>query len=241
MIALSSIAKPVYLDIKNSAFGLRQALLSHSGMTEGIVSAKRDLRELGCITSPSFTAMARSWGNESYAVDFNFIDTLGRYLMERRPRTVLETGSGLSTIILSIYGAVLGFQTVALEHGKLWQLAASKELARNKELLGEAEVLHRPLVDFGRYKWFDIRGGELPSSIDFVLCDGPQATTKGGRSGLIPNVRDRLSHDALVIMDDGARPGEQALAKSWCADYGLSMLSYYDRGRGTIVLSAPRH
>jgi hypothetical protein len=63
----------------------------------------------------------------------------------------------------------------------------------------------------------------LPHDICLVLCDGPPAKTKGGRYGLLPILRPRLSPDALILVDDYKRSDEKGIVDRWLNEFGGSL------------------
>jgi hypothetical protein len=43
------------------------------------------------------------------------------------------------------------------------------------------------------------------------VCDGPKGTTRGGRYGLAPVMKDRLAPGCIVLLDDTSREAERAI------------------------------
>ena len=60
-----------------------------------------------------------------------------------------------------------------------------------------------------------IQPNSMPDKFGLVICDGPPGNTIGGRYGLIPVMRTRLSKGTLILLDDASRPDEQNIAERW--------------------------
>jgi len=127
----------------------------------------------------------------------------------------VECGSGLSTVVLGVYAEALDRRWWALDQHPPWAERVSDSLDRLG--LGAARVLDAPLTAYDGYEWYRIPP-ELPAAIDFVLCDGPPADGERiqlARYGLVPTLGDRFSDDITILLDDAARPGEQAVLDLW--------------------------
>jgi hypothetical protein len=62
----------------------------------------------------------------------------------------------------------------------------------------------------------------MPGVFDLVICDGPPGTTKGGRYGLVPIMRERLKPGCAILLDDAGREQERAIADRWKTELGAS-------------------
>lgn len=152
-----------------------------------------------------------------WPIDATFAAELDRRLQLRKPRVIVEVGSGASTAILAAYAqAHEGVKVISLEHD---QQHAARTLAL-LERLGLAEhadihlrPLHAPLSLPG--PWY--ANDDLPSMIDFVLVDGPPERL-GGRAAVLPALWDRLlkgSGGWELWLDDADRPGERQAVETW--------------------------
>jgi predicted O-methyltransferase YrrM len=143
-----------------------------------------------------------------------------------RVSTILECGSGSSTVWFAL----------ALEQrgtpGWIVSLESSSEYADETrgrlEELGlahRAAVLTAPLVDLdmpGRatQPWFDrsVLSDDV-TGVDLLFVDGPVAdVAPEARYPALPVLADRLSDDALVLLDDASRPDERHITELWCAE-----------------------
>lgn len=162
---------------------------------------------------------------------------------DRRPTTVVECGSGLSTVVLAHAQRSLGIdgRVIALEHDEHYA-HLTRELLVRHGLTERATVLHAPLVDVQvegvAYRWYDLSGLADVTAIDLLFVDGPPAKVgANARFPAYPLLRNRLSADAAVVLDDANRPDEEKIVHAWLAFDGDLRASRFATTRGTAVLT----
>ncbi|MGH2953553.1 MAG: class I SAM-dependent methyltransferase [Solirubrobacterales bacterium] len=139
-------------------------------------------------------------------------------------REVVECGSGVSTIAIARRLAAVGDgRLCALEHDRGWA-AEIRGRIEAEGLAGRARVIEaslgeHPLARPG-CRWYSQAAlADLPASgIELLLVDGPPAGDPGlerSRYPALPALADRLAGDALVVLDDIDRPGEQWVLGAW--------------------------
>ncbi|HEV7751288.1 MAG TPA: class I SAM-dependent methyltransferase [Baekduia sp.] len=131
--------------------------------------------------------------------------------------TIVECGSGVSTIILARLLRQRGAGTVvALEHDAAWAQRVA-DLLRREELHEQARVVHAPLE--GDPPWYATEAlAGLPKDVDLLIVDGPPAYAAGEelrRAPALAHFESRLTPGATVVLDDLARPGERAVLAGW--------------------------
>jgi len=178
----------------------------------------------------------RAWDNPIWSLG---TELLSRLAEEARfvEGPILECGSGLSTLIMGAVTHGTATQVWALEHDARWAARVGDALKRHG--LTSVTLVHAPLENYGEYAWY---GREvvrrLPADIGMVVCDGPPGHTLGGRYGLLPLTRPMLRPGCVVLLDDLARPAEQAIFARWCDELGVKGLQEgRDRPYGRLVLS----
>jgi predicted O-methyltransferase YrrM len=148
----------------------------------------------------------------------------------RRPRLVVECGSGASTVIagLALRRAGAG-RLVSFEHDASYA-AQTREWLRAHDLDGICEVIVAPLAPVDargeRISWYDAAplDAALTEPIDLLVIDGPPGRPgELARYPALPLLGSRLAKGARVLLDDGDRPEERAIGARWCAEDGLSM------------------
>lgn len=169
---------------------------------------------------------------------------LARFLylevVEQGRRAVLECGSGSTTVILAYACRSVGKgRVVALEHNPRFASATRKMLAE-RGLSEWAEVVDAPLteveIDGGTRLWYD--PAAIPDqSFDLLLVDGPPGTVgPQARYPAVPLVFDRLTDDAMVVLDDARRADERAIGERWAAEYQGFGIEWFTHDHGTLVL-----
>jgi Methyltransferase domain len=144
---------------------------------------------------------------------------------------ILECGSGISTVVVGVVARRAGNALISLEHSAWW----SRNVRWSLKMAGVTEIDYRirPLRFYDGYDWYD--AGALPSDIALVICDGPPATSRSGRYGLMPLLNDHLAADARVFLDDYDRPSEVAVVKRWSDEYGWTLERAYVSAKGQFA------
>ena len=84
-------------------------------------------------------------------------------------------------------------------------------------------------MDHGDFDWYDVEAVNIPNGIGLVVCDGPKGTTRGGRNGLAPVMKDRLARGCIVLLDDTSREAERAIIERWCAELPAQVVDVSER------------
>ena len=146
---------------------------------------------------------------------------LCREILYRRPHTVIELGSGSSSVLIGrcLEQLDAGGRLISLEHHEEWCQDSREKIAR-LGLEKWVTIIHAPLVEHSGFPapWYDLSG--LPDdveAIDLVLVDGPEGGSRSplARYGAFPALRDRLAPDALFLVDDALRSGEKEVVARW--------------------------
>ncbi|GGK89624.1 O-methyltransferase [Mangrovihabitans endophyticus] len=137
----------------------------------------------------------------------------------RRPRLVLELGSGASTVWMAYALEAVGGRLVSLDHDAEYARRTRAALAEHS-LGAIAQVREAPLtpvtVDGRSYSWYDTAElGDL-TGVELLLIDGPPAATgPDARYPAMHVVSDLLAPSATVVVDDADRNDEQAAVRRW--------------------------
>ncbi|CAN5591255.1 hypothetical protein BH23CHL8_BH23CHL8_20180 [soil metagenome] len=195
------------------------------------------LRELLALEHP--LPATRHW-----AASPDLLVELVRIIDRSRPLSVVELGSGVSTIVMAARLKAMGQgRLVALEH----EASYAEETRQNLALQGlddVATVLDAPLADVrvgeAEWRWYSLPEEGLPSSIELLLVDGPPGDTGPlARYPALPQLAPRLAPGATIVMDDADRPDEREAARRWQAERPGLSLRHLPLESGAFVLRLP--
>lgn len=172
------------------------------------------------------------WGG--WALDRHTAHELAAYLHTTQPRVVVESGSGMSTVILAEYAARIGAQVVSLEHQPRYAEDTEQAL-RERGLSQYADVRLSHLVDVatpaGARPWYS---APVPEGIDFALIDGPPAAVK--RTAALYALWPHLADQWTAWVDDADRDGERRAVALWESTLGVHV-TYVGLPKGLIRLT----
>jgi predicted O-methyltransferase YrrM len=210
-------------------------------------AAKEGLRRLlfrrymnQAVRSPSLLANAafladirEAWGNVDYSAAVPFlIEALAR--VRGRPQdSVLECGSGISTILMGLaLPRSAASEIWALENDVRW---LKRVAAVTKSYpLSNVRLIHTPLQSYGDYLWYAPPRQRMPR-FHLVICDGPTQATPGGRYGLLPVMTPHLTDDAVVLFDDADTAIGRAVLARW-QDEGLARVELREGSDGVFAI-----
>lgn len=158
-----------------------------------------------------------------WAASADFSVLMIQELIRVRPRTVVECGSGTTTLLLSLAVRQYGLPTrvVALEHLETIK-AHTEETLRQHGVEDLAEVRLAPLSPVSMpghaSPWYAEEVLADLDDIGLLVVDGPPATTGDrARFPAVPLLRDRMSARCVIVVDDLSRPADLEVAQSWSA------------------------
>lgn len=170
----------------------------------------------------------------------DFLELIVDHALTHKPATIVECGSGLTTVMLARCCAMNGGgHLFSLENGA--EFAAQTRAAVSGYRLGEfSTVIDAPLVPHtinGRdYRWYALDDMTM-IDIDMLVIDGPPGfIQQHSRYPALPLLFDRLAEGCTVFMDDAARPDERELVEMWLAEFPVNDKSYVANERGCSVL-----
>ncbi len=160
----------------------------------------------------------------------------------RKPKVILETGSGVSTILIGYVLQDLGSgRLISLDHDEGFA-AQTRENVAQHGLSDVVEVIYAPLkpvtISGETWLWYDLT--RLPESarpIDFLLVDGPPYSIQRlARYPAVPLLAERLAAGVCILLDDAARNEERQIAERWTAELPGSSLRLEPHQKGTAVI-----
>ena len=191
------------------------------------IEAMIQLRDVVTVTGP--TPRLRGW-----AASPDILKLLVDDVVMRRPTTIVECGSGASTVWLAMAVRTLGLpaRVVALEHDVKFAAATRRWL----EVCGVAdiaEVRDAPLepvaLDEFEGSWYSQDAIVDLHDVGLLFIDGPPADTgESARYPALPLFHSRLAADAAVVLDDLIRAEERSITDRWAEafpDLGLERVA----------------
>jgi predicted O-methyltransferase YrrM len=141
----------------------------------------------------------------------------------RKPRLVLELGSGTSSVWIGYVLEKTGGKLVSLDHDATYAAQTRAALAAHG-LSKIAEVRDAPLtpatIDGRDYPWYDPETLSDLRDIDFVLIDGPpERTGADARFPALHMIEKRLADRATLVFDDATRKDELAALAAWTEQF----------------------
>lgn len=170
----------------------------------------------------------------------DFLSLIVDHVLAHQPHTIVECGSGLTTLMLARACAMNGAGHVhSLENGADYAANTRREIARYG-LTDYSTVLHAPLhpvgVNGNDYQWYDL-ASLTASHIDLLIIDGPPGfIQRHSRYPALPLLRDSLADACTVFMDDAARPDERELVEMWLREMPAARHEYIANERGCSIL-----
>lgn len=176
-----------------------------------------------------------------WPVSPDFVKLLMALILEVKPNLLVETGSGVSSIIA---GYCLerngGGRLMSYDHDETFARLSAKQIALHR-LEDWVTIVPAPirLVDVHgeAYRWYDPDCIALQDRIDLLVVDGPPGhLQRMARYPALPIFFNRLSEHAIVLLDDAARDDEKAIVEKWIGEYGCFDHEYVDTEKGAVVL-----
>ncbi|MDE3719987.1 class I SAM-dependent methyltransferase [Nocardiopsis sp. N85] len=178
-------------------------------------------------TAP-FMPPLRGW-----AASPDVLRVLVRHIERLRPETVVECGSGASSVWL---GYALrrtgGGRLIALEHDARYA-ELSRALVASHGLDDIVEVRHAPFAEIETDtvvvggeerrtadRWYDLAALADLTDVGLVFVDGPpQATGLHARYPALPRLLSHCTEDVVFVLDDADREEERAVGDRWLAEH----------------------
>jgi predicted O-methyltransferase YrrM len=178
----------------------------------------------------------------TWAIEADFAELVVVEL-QKRPRVVVELGSGVSTLVVAQQLKALGSgRLVSVEHHAEYAASTRDRLGRSG-LAGAVELVHAPLVaqEFrGReMEWYDvtaIRAALGDDPIDLLIVDGPPSITPLARWPAVAALGEKLGPGGVIMLDDGRAKNEGAIARRWALEQSDLELYWQDTVKGTFKL-----
>lgn len=164
-----------------------------------------------------------------------------RLINELKPTTIVELGSGVSSIISGYVTEKNNHgQVIALDHDAAWGTITQQNIASHN--LG-----HRSQVRVTSVKGQDYQGNTVQAydvspledlqSIDLLFVDGPpDKADLGARMPAFLELVDRIADGGAILFDDTIRENYRSNLKSWADSNGFSFEDFPFFEKGAVLL-----
>ena len=177
-----------------------------------------------------------------YAIAPDFALLLATLVADEKPRLVVETGSGVSTLVIAYALEQLGGgRVIALDHDETFARKTRAEIERHG-LGAFATVVHAPLepidIDGERHLWYSVSALDryAPGEIDLVVDDGPPKYAGPMlRYASLPVFARRLSSQGLVVLDY-VGDEERVILERWRKRHPEFSQEHLDTKKGNVIL-----
>ena len=192
-----------------------------------------------------------------FSIDTYGLAFLRNELVVNHRTSVLEFGSGLSTIFMALVIKKYSLPTkiTSVEADEEW-VSRISDKASALGLSSILTIIHAPLVLQPRLgqnnSWYDFKDLSetefVSSPFDMVLVDGPPAYREDislSRFGALPFLHEMLADDFTILLDDANRDGEKKVLALWEEEFGLHFNIYNGRlavcRKGSYINSHPSY
>ena len=210
--SLRNVLRPLYYTLRTP--------LQWLVLTGGIPILRR-LPPQYRISQPALILLRFGWGNP-WAASIDYLRAMTS-TVSRTSGSVLECGSGATTLILTLALADSSRQIYTLEQDSFWYCKIVRLV--NKHSLPNIHVQLVPIEDYGEFHWYDLKGVALPDDIGMVVCDGPPGSTiVGGRYGLLPVLSPKMKPKCIILVDDAEAERVNDVLNRWKREFNLHVM-----------------
>jgi predicted O-methyltransferase YrrM len=171
----------------------------------------------------------------SWKADTSLLHKIADRILETKPQLVVEFGAGASTLIAARALQINGSgRLISFDQHEDFVIATRQWLGEHGLSSDMRAVSLVASPDNWRGLWYD--HGPLPDGIDLMLIDGPCWTIHPLGRGAAASLFGKISIGGMVMLDDGARPGERIVRRRWARmfpNFDFELVS--DGTKGTVI------
>lgn len=178
----------------------------------------------------------------AFTICEDFGDILIQEVLNSRPKTILEVGSGVSTVLLGYCLEILGEGHIySIEH--LPEYAQrTRSLTKNHRVDHYTTVIDASLImreiQQEQWLWYDT-SGLAEMQYDLVVVDGPPRRTGPlARYPILPLFDDSMSSNSVLLLDDALRKDEEAILLRWQEEFPQYTVKRFNTKKGAARLAS---
>lgn len=172
---------------------------------------------------PIYPILAQKEWKTSFSISDHTLMWLWNYVSKNEPKSIVEMGSGLSTLVFAMYAKnceTMRPKIISIDHDQSW-LQQTRERVEQLGLGGFVdfqlcEIGDQNQSEISESKGYLIDSNMIKSAVgspDMILIDGPPGSV--GRIGTFPSISKAISRRADIFLDDALRPAEQSVVENW--------------------------
>lgn len=158
-----------------------------------------------------------------WSIEPGFAELLIHKILTERPKTVVDLGSGNSTLIMAMILKKLGYihKIYSVDSEKKFLEETKNRLLAEGLITGkEIQLIHAPIknikINQVIYKWYDFSNAKINEKIDLLIVDGPPGNLgKNIRYPAFHFFKEKMSENYSILLDDYNRPDEKEIVKLW--------------------------
>jgi predicted O-methyltransferase YrrM len=190
--------------------------------------------------------------SRGWAASPDFCRLLIQTIQQKKPRIVVELGSGLSTHLLGyLCRQFPEMRVYSVEQDAAYLEEVRASLIRHG-IQSNIAFIHAPIaaipVEGNALSWYDTSMfSALPAAVDCVIVDGPSfhapITAANTRYPALPVFKARLAEGAIVLVDDTDRMPDREIVARWRRENPDLHYSRHDLEKGACTFekkAAPR-
>ena len=179
-----------------------------------------------------------------FAVSPDLALLLYELVHEHHPSLVVECGSGVSSLVIGYALKVVGAgHLISFEHDAR-AAERSVALVGRHGLERQVQIVHAALQETHSagesWKWYGLEVEEtlVGKRAHLVFIDGPPGSLQPlARYPALRRLAPFLAPDAVVVLDDVARPDEWAITERWLREDPRLTLQRIAHEKGTAILT----
>ena len=176
-----------------------------------------------------------------WAASPDFLLKVTEFIIEKKPKLILEASSGVSTLVAAQALSKNGSgRIISLEHDSKY-LDITRKMIELHGLQDIVSLVYAPIkeidVNGRKWLWYDINNLKIDEGIDLLVIDGPPGSTqKLARYPAVPLFYNKLNKEACILLDDGKRNDEKTTARLWANEFPSLRVEFFQFEKGAFFL-----
>jgi predicted O-methyltransferase YrrM len=170
-----------------------------------------------------------------WAASPDLLLTLHSLTKRYSPKTIVDLGSGLSTLVLA--KSAPGAKIFSIDNSEEY---ATKTLSVLRDhAITNVQVRVAPLTPHAEgVDWYAVEEIDDIERVDLLFIDGPPGSKNSqARHPVIHEFLKKLSPSAIVVIDDVGREGERAIAEEFATLLPTHTIEFLPHEKGTAVIT----